>query len=136
MFKIDYILLVLFTVVGSILLIGMTNREMKWIGGIGGLLVSVFIVVSQIIKFQSGFFEGQSTEASEAVGQWVVPSFVVLGIYLLGMINYRWIKAALKRQSWVKWGLLALDLLFSILYLYIGAFLLFIVAFTYFPFAP
>ncbi|GAE26766.1 hypothetical protein JCM9140_2861 [Halalkalibacter wakoensis JCM 9140] len=52
------------------------------------------------------------------------------------MINYRWIKAALKKKSWLKWGLIGLDILFTFLFLIGGAFALFIVTFMYFPFAP
>ncbi|WP_186580456.1 hypothetical protein [Aquibacillus kalidii] len=136
MLKIDYILFLLFTVAGWCLIIGLTNKEKKWIGGIGGVLVTVFIIVSQIIKFQSGFFETVNNESSQTVGKWVLPCFIVLGVYLLGMINYRWIKAALKKQAWQRWGLIVLDLFFSLLYIWCGGFLVFIVAFTYFPFAP
>ncbi|MDT8860141.1 hypothetical protein N0O92_07835 [Alkalihalobacillus sp. MEB130] len=100
------------------------------------MMLVVFIGVSQLIKLQSGFFESRTTETSEAVGQWVVPCFVILAIYLLGLINYRLIKVALKQQSWVKWGVIALDILLSLIYLSAGAFALFIVTFTYFPFAP
>ncbi|RKQ33994.1 hypothetical protein D8M06_09245 [Oceanobacillus halophilus] len=136
MCPIDFILFALFTVIGSFLIIGMNHKEKKWIGGIGGLLALIFIVVSQIIKFQSGFFGARSFEASEPVGQWVVPCFIVLGLYLLGMINYRWLKAAWKKQSWLRWALISLDILFSFIYLWFGGLVLFVVAFTYFPFAP
>ncbi|MCL7745652.1 hypothetical protein [Halalkalibacter alkaliphilus] len=136
MVTIDFSIFVLFAVVGGFLLIGMTKQEKKWFGGIGGIMAVIFIVVSQIIKLQSGFFVERSVETSEPVGQWVVPCFIVLALYLLGMINYRWINAALKKQSWQKWGLISLDILFSLIYLCFGAFALFVVTFTYFPFAP
>ncbi|MCT2536437.1 hypothetical protein NC661_03745 [Aquibacillus koreensis] len=132
----DFILFGLFALMGGCLLIGLSRKEKKWIGGIGGLMALVFIVVSQIIKLQTGFYGEWSQEVSETVGQWVVPCFLVLGIYLLGMINYRWIKAALNKELWVKWLLLGLDILFSLVYIWFGGFVLFIVAFTYFPFAP
>ncbi|WP_163970392.1 hypothetical protein [Oceanobacillus halotolerans] len=132
----DFIIFVVFSGIGAFLTIGMTTNEKKWIGGIGGLLALIFIVVSQIIKLQSGFFEGRTVETAEPVGEWVVPGFLVLGIYLLGMINYHWIKAAWKKDTWGRWGLIILDILFSLLYLLFGSFVLFIVAFTYFPFAP
>ncbi|MFD2043831.1 hypothetical protein ACFSTA_07035 [Ornithinibacillus salinisoli] len=135
-FIIDYLIFVVFTLVGWCLLIGSSKLEKKWIGGIGGLLAVIFIIVSQIIKFQSGFFEERTLESSEPVGQWVAPGFIVLGIYLLIMINYRCVKAALNKQSWQRWGLIFFDILFSLIYLWVGTFALFIVAFTYFPFAP
>ncbi|SET64704.1 hypothetical protein SAMN05216389_11859 [Oceanobacillus limi] len=132
----DYIIFILFTVVASCLLIGTTKREKKWIGGTAGVLAVIFIVVSQVIKFQSGYFESRTGEAAEAVGQWVAPSYIALGCFLIGMINYRWIKAALKQQSWHRWSLIMLDVLFSLLLFVFGYFSLFFVAFMYFPFAP
>lgn len=111
-------------------------REKKWIGGIGGIFAIAFIVGSQIIKLQSGFFETRTIENAEQVGTWVVPCFIVLGLYLLGMINYRWMKAAMNKQGWVRWGLVLSDILFSLVYLWFGGFALFLVAFAYFPFAP
>ncbi|WP_158701786.1 hypothetical protein [Lentibacillus sp. Marseille-P4043] len=50
----DYILFVLFILIG--LLLGTTKQEKRWIGWGGALLVVVFKIVSEIIKFQSGFF--------------------------------------------------------------------------------
>ncbi|WP_268870567.1 hypothetical protein [Halalkalibacter wakoensis] len=35
-------------------MIGTTKKEKKRFGGIGGMLAIIFIVVSQIIKFQCG----------------------------------------------------------------------------------
>ncbi|KHF41708.1 hypothetical protein [Halalkalibacter okhensis] len=136
MLTIDYVIFALFVVVGGCLLIGMSKKEKRWFGGIGGLMASIFIVVSQIIKLQSGLFEERTVESSEPVGQWVVPFFIVLGLYLLAMINYRWIKFALTKQSWQKWVFICLDILFSFIYLLFGSFALFIVVFSYFPFAP
>ncbi|WP_218775560.1 hypothetical protein [Oceanobacillus senegalensis] len=122
--------------IGSCLLIGTTRQERKWLGGIGGILVFIFIVGGQIIKIQSGFFEGRTTESAQQVGEWVVPWYIVLGFYLLVMINYRWIQVALKNVSWKRWLLISLDILFSLVYLWGGWIGLFVVAFTYFPFAP
>ncbi|WP_138417143.1 hypothetical protein [Aquibacillus sediminis] len=133
---IDYILFILFIVIGWCLLIGMTKVEKKWIGGTGAVFAVIFIVVSQIIKLQSGFFSARTTEASTSVGQWVVPCFLILGFYVLGIINYRLVKLALTKQSWQRWGWIGFVILFSILYIWVGGFALFIVAFTYFPFAP
>ncbi|WP_106498320.1 hypothetical protein [Lentibacillus sp. Marseille-P4043] len=132
----DYILFVLFALVGWCMLIGTTKQEKKWIGGIRALLAVVFIMVSQIIKFQSGFFETRSVAVSEIVGTWVAPYFIILGLYLLGMINYRLIKTALGRKIWERWGLILFDILLSLVYLWFGSTALFVVAFTYFPFAP
>ncbi|SET52685.1 hypothetical protein SAMN05421676_105189 [Salinibacillus kushneri] len=132
----DFILFILFVAIGWCVLIGTTGKEKKWIGGAGGLLVIIFIVVSQIIKVQSGFFIERSRDSSIPVGQWVVSSCVVLGIYLLAMINYRLIKAAVRRQSWQRWGLIFADILFTVIYVWAGSIALFVVAFTYFPFAP
>jgi len=118
------------------MLIGTTKREKVWIGGIGGVISIVFILVSQIIKLQTGFFESRSLEASEAVGNWVVIGYFVLGLYLLVIINYRIIKTALKMKSRSRWLLIITDVIVTVAYLIIGGFGLFIVAFTYFPFAP
>ncbi|SDJ99441.1 hypothetical protein [Sediminibacillus albus] len=132
----DYIIFVLFVLISWGLLFRATKREKRLLGGISAVLGVGFIIGSQIVKLQSGFFTGQSTESSEAVGEWVLPGTVLLGVYLLIAINYRWIRLALTKTAGVKWTFIALDVLFSIAYLFFGYFLLFIIAFLYFPFAP
>ncbi|WP_343840003.1 hypothetical protein [Salinibacillus aidingensis] len=136
MFVIDFIIFFLFAVFGWIALMGLSHTEKKWLGGFGGFLAIVFIVVSQIIKFQTDYFTESSFGNAEPVGQWVVPGFIVLGIYLLGLINYRLIKAAVKAKSWQRWGLVVLDIVVTIIYLWAGSVTLFFVGFSYFPFAP
>ncbi|MRG87182.1 hypothetical protein GH754_12775 [Salinibacillus xinjiangensis] len=126
----------MFVIIGSCLLIGTTRREKKWIGGTGGLLAVIFIVGSQIVKLQSGFFDSRTRESLELVGQWVLPCFFVLGLYILGMINYRMFKAAFQKTSWQRWGMIGLDILVSFLYIWAGGFVIFVIAFMYFPFAP
>ncbi|WP_026572071.1 MULTISPECIES: hypothetical protein [Sediminibacillus] len=132
----DYIIAILFGLIAYGLLFRASKREKRLLGGLGTILGIVFLIGSQIVKWQSGFFEGYNQESSEAVGSWVIPGFIVLGTYLLLLINYRWIGFAWGQTSAVKWTLIVADIVFSLFYIIGGYCLLFVLGVLYFPFAP
>ncbi|MFC4402618.1 hypothetical protein [Gracilibacillus xinjiangensis] len=133
---IDLILFVTFLLITGCLFIGTSKHEKIWLGGVGASLLIIFLIVGQIIKWQTGFFVERTEDNSAAVGNWVVSFYIILMIYLLVLLNYRMIKMAISKRSPVKWSLIVLDILLSIIIILLGYFGLFFVAFMYFPFAP
>ncbi|QTN00618.1 hypothetical protein ERJ70_15740 [Sediminibacillus dalangtanensis] len=132
----DYTIAILFGLIAFGLLFRASKREKRWLGGFGAILGIIFLIGCQIVKWQSGFFDGYNQESSEAVGNWVVLGFIILGIYLLLLINYRWIRFAWGQTPAVKWTLLFVEIVFSLFYIIAGYFLLFVLGVLYFSFAP
>ncbi|SDM28202.1 hypothetical protein [Sediminibacillus halophilus] len=132
----DYIIVILFSFITFGLLFKASKREKQWLGGFGALLGIIYLIGSQIVKWQSGFFNSSSGEGSEAVGNWIIPGFIILGIYLLLLINYRWIRFAWGQAPAVKWTLIFVEIVFSLFYIIAGYFLVFVLGVLYFPFAP
>ncbi|WP_113869116.1 hypothetical protein [Paraliobacillus ryukyuensis] len=132
----DYVIAAIFTLVIGGLLVRTTKKEFKIIGSIALVLDLLFIAITQVVKFQTGHFFNPSSETFEAVGGWVLSFFMLLSLYILFVMNYRWIKAALTKKGWVKGFLIALDVLVSIILILVGSFLLFILGVLYFGFAP
>ncbi|WP_053218385.1 hypothetical protein [Virgibacillus senegalensis] len=132
----DYFIVIVFSLITLGMLFKASTLEKRLWGGIGATLGATFIIGSQIVKWRSGFFEGYSRVSSEAVGNWVAPGFIILGIFLLLLINYRLIRFAWDQKPAVKWILIVVDIVFSLFYIIAGYLLLFVLAVLYFPFAP
>ncbi|PLR95131.1 hypothetical protein [Bacillus sp. T33-2] len=131
---------VIYLIVVFLLLIGTTKRVKFSFGGIYGGMVLIFVAGELYIKAQTGYYGDRDvwldSGASETLGKWVVPFYLILAAALLILINFRLIKRALHSDQSVKWTLFILTGFVSILYIsliYVG---LFIVAFMFFPFAP
>lgn len=137
----DFIITAFYLLLVCCLLIGATKKLKLWFGSISGLLVIIFLTGAQIIKYQTGFYNlsssaWRSSGASETVGNWVVPGFIVLGVALLTLIEFRMIRKACQIRSSIKWLIVFLALFLAVAFIWLGYMLLFIVAFQYFPFAP
>lgn len=132
-----------YLVVVFLLLFGTTKKVKTWYLSIYAGIVAVFIIGELIIKFITGFFQkGHSdwatTNGPITLGYWVVPFYILLAIALLVLIDFRLIKRATRSEitTKTKWIPIILTILFNLIYIGFGCFVLFFVTFMFFPFGP
>ncbi|OAT72709.1 hypothetical protein [Parageobacillus thermoglucosidasius] len=124
-----------------LLLRGATPAQKRRIGGAFAALVTIFIIGSLWIRYQTGFFhldhwEWQNAGGLISLGKWAVPSYLVFAFLLLLLILFRFIQKTMAAPSGARVWLFVFAIFFTLIYVAVAYIVLFVVVFFFFPFAP
>jgi hypothetical protein len=131
---------IVYLILVFLLVLGTPKKVKWWFLGLNGGLVLVFITGTLTIKSQTGYFHDRSSWMNHhgpvALGNWVVPFFLLFALALLVLIDYRVFRKLRTFDKTGKWVVGIFTILFDLIYLGGVYMCLLFVAFLFYPIKP